>query len=265
VRISERSDGDVAPNATDPRAAAVQRLAEPGATPYRSVTMTAKPPILVFDLDGTLADTAGDIINTLNVVLDREGLPPVPAASARKMIGAGAKTLIQRGFEAQGRELPPEMLERLYRDFIVHYNAHIAIETRLFPGVETALDRFAAAGYIFAVCTNKIEHSSRLLLKALGIDERFRAICGQDTFKVPKPDRKIFDGAVAQAGGDLERAIMVGDSATDIATARAADAPVVAVNFGYTDQPIESFSPDKVISHYDELWDAVGSLNASAA
>jgi phosphoglycolate phosphatase len=226
--------------------------------------MTAKPPILVFDLDGTLADTAGDIINTLNVVLDQEGLPHIPAPEARKMIGAGAKTLIKRGFEAQGRELPPETLERLYREFIVHYDAHIAIETRLFPGVAAALDRFEAAGYFFAVCTNKLEHSSRLLLDALGVADRFRAICGQDTFKIPKPDRKIFDATIAQAGGDPSRAIMVGDSATDVATARAADAPVVAVNFGYTDQPIESFNPDKVISHFDELWDAVAALNASA-
>jgi phosphoglycolate phosphatase len=226
--------------------------------------MSAKPPILVFDLDGTLAETAGDIINTLNVILSEEGLPHVPLASARKMIGAGAKALIRRGFEAQGRELTPEMLERLYSAFIDHYNAHIAIESRLFPGVAASLDRFAATGYIFAVCTNKIEHSSRLLLQALGVTDRFRAICGQDTFKVAKPDRKIFDGTVAQAGGDPRRAIMVGDSATDIATARAADVPVVAVNFGYTDQPIETFRPDKVISHYDELWDAVGALNAAA-
>jgi phosphoglycolate phosphatase len=101
-------------------------------------------------------------------------------------------------------------------------------------------------------------------LQALGVDRRFHAICGQDTFKIAKPDRRIFEATVAQAGGDPGRAIMVGDSATDIATARAAGAPVVAVDFGYTDVPIESLQPDCVISHFDDLWDAVGALRAPA-
>jgi phosphoglycolate phosphatase len=221
-------------------------------------------PILVFDLDGTLADTVGDLTATLNVILAREGLPAVPLADARKLIGAGARTLIQRGFAAAGRDLAPENLQRLYGDFITHYEAHVADETRLFPGVEAALDRFAAAGNVFAVCTNKLENLSLLLLNTLGLADRFRAICGQDTFKIAKPDRRIFDETVARAGGDPRQAIMIGDSATDIATARAAGAPVVAVDFGYTDRPIESFGPDRVISHFDELWDAVAALRAPA-
>jgi phosphoglycolate phosphatase len=226
--------------------------------------MQNAPAILVFDLDGTLADTAADLTATLNVILAREGLPAVPLADARKLIGAGARTLIQRGFAAAGRDLAPERLQRLYGDFIARYDDHIADETRLFPGVEAALDRFEAAGFVFAVCTNKLENSSRLLLTALGLADRFRAICGQDTFKIAKPDRRIFDETVARAGGDPRHAIMIGDSATDIETARAAGAPVVAVDFGYTDQPIESFRPDRVISHFDELWQAVAALRATA-
>jgi phosphoglycolate phosphatase len=226
--------------------------------------MQNAPAILVFDLDGTLADTAADLTATLNVILAREGLPAVPLADARKLIGAGARTLIQRGFAAAGRDLAPERLQRLYSDFIARYDDHIADETRLFPGVEAALDRFEAAGFVFAVCTNKLENSSRLLLTALGLAHRFRAICGQDTFKIAKPDRRIFDETVARAGGDPSHAIMIGDSATDIETARAAGAPVVAVDFGYTDQPIESFRPDRVISHFDELWQAVAALRATA-
>jgi phosphoglycolate phosphatase len=226
--------------------------------------MTARPATIVFDLDGTLADTARDLIGTLNVILARENLSPVPFAKARQLIGAGARTLIQRGFADDGRDLEPNRLERLYGEFLAHYEAHIADETRLFPGVEEALDRFAAAGYALAVCTNKLERFSRLLLQALGVDRRFHAICGQDTFKIAKPDRRIFEATVAQAGGDPGRAIMVGDSATDIATARAAGAPVVAVDFGYTHVPIESLQPDCVISHFDDLWDAVGALRAPA-
>jgi phosphoglycolate phosphatase len=224
--------------------------------------MTTQPPILVFDLDGTLAETAGDLINTLNVILARQELPALPLARARKLIGAGAKALIKRGFEAGGRDLAPAMLDRLYGEFVTHYEAHIADETRLFPGVEAALDRLAAAGNIFAVCTNKLERSSHLLLRELGVADRFRAICGQDTFKIAKPDRRIFDETIAQAGGDPAQAIMIGDSGTDIQTARAAGAPVVAVDFGYTDVPIQDLGPDRVISHFDELWDAVAGLRA---
>ena len=224
-----------------------------------------KPPILVFDLDGTLADTAADLISTLNAILAGEGLAPVPLANARKLIGAGAKMLIQRGFTADGRDLPADKLDRLYAAFIERYERHLADETQLFPGVEAALDRFASAGYALAVCTNKLEHMSLVLLEALGVKDRFRAICGQDTFKIPKPDRRIFDFTVERAGGDRSRAIMIGDSATDIETARAAQIPVVAVDFGYTDLPIETFGPDRVISHFDELWGAVAALRATGA
>lgn len=221
-----------------------------------------KRPILVFDLDGTLAETAGDLIATLNAILGREGLPPLPLAEGRKLIGSGARALIERGFAEAGRGLEPEQLQRLFGDFLVHYEAHIADETRLFPGVEAALDRFAAAGYALAVCTNKFERSSHLLLNALGVAQRFQAICGQDTFAIAKPDPRIFNETVARAGGDPAHATMIGDSATDIRTARAAGAPVVAVDFGYTDEPIESFGPDRVISHFDQLWDAVAALRA---
>jgi phosphoglycolate phosphatase len=222
--------------------------------------MTGKPPILVFDLDGTLADTAVDLVGTLNAILADEGLPPVPFANARKLIGGGAKMLIQRGFAAGGRDLPAAKLDRLYADFILRYQGRIAEETRLFPGVETALGRFAGAGYALAVCTNKLEGLSRLLLEALGLEDRFQAICGQDTFNIAKPDRRIFDRTVERAGGDPAQAVMIGDSATDIETARAARARVIAVDFGYTDLPIEEFGPDRVISHFDELWDAVAAL-----
>src|SRR3954453_23176314 len=121
-------------------------------------------PLLVFDLDGTLAETAGDLCATLNVILDREGLPPVALADARKMVGAGARALIARGFEAAGRTLENGRLERLLGDFLEYYEAHIADESYLFDGVVAALDRFEAGGFSFAVCTNKVEHPSKRLL-----------------------------------------------------------------------------------------------------
>ena len=133
---------------------------------------------VVFDLDGTLVDTAPDLINALNFVLGREGLPPVPLHSARNMIGAGARRLIERGLELEGRTAGLEDIIRLTSDFIDHYAAHIADVSRPFEGLETALDDLAARGYRLAVCTNKLEWLSKLLLDQLGLSSRFSAICG---------------------------------------------------------------------------------------
>ena len=222
-------------------------------------------PILVFDLDGTLAETAGDLMGALNVILASEGLDAVPLENARTMLGAGGKALIARGFARAGRALPADKHAALFEDFLAHYNAHIADNSWLFPGVVDALDRAAAAGWRLAVCTNKMEHSSRLLLDKLGVAGRFAFICGQDTFGVAKPDPKPLVETIASAGGALGHAIMVGDSRTDIDTARAAGVPVIAVDFGYTDTPVAELNPDRVISHFDDLWHAVASLRAPAA
>jgi phosphoglycolate phosphatase len=133
----------------------------------------------------------------------------------------------------------------------------------LFPGVAAALDRFEAAGFTFAVCTNKVEYPSVLLLTALGIAGRFQAICGKDTFLVSKPNGEALLQTIARAGGDRGRAVMIGDSKTDIDTARDAGVPVVAVSFGYTSEPVDTFKPDRVIGHYDELWGAVAALGVA--
>jgi len=218
------------------------------------------PPIAVFDLDGTLADTAGDLVGTLNVILDQEGLAPLPVEQARDMIGAGARALIERGFEAAGKELVPGHLDTLYKQFMVHYGQNIRVRTELFPGVPEALDRLEAAGFIFAVCTNKVEEHSVKLLDELGIGHRFAANCGRDTFPYFKPDPRHLMLTIERAGGDPSRAIMVGDSRTDIVTAQNAGIPVVAVPFGYTDVPVESLKPDIVIDHFDELYGAVERL-----
>lgn len=223
----------------------------------------SSPPLLVFDLDGTLADTACDLVSTLNVILEREGLSGVEFAQARAMVGGGAKLLIERGLLANGVSASEPRLEEMLADFLRYYEAHIADETALFPGVAEALDRFEAAGFTFAVCTNKVEHPSVLLLTALGIANRFRAICGKDTFPVSKPNGGALLHTIARAGGDRGRTVMVGDSKTDIDTARNADVPVVAVNFGYTIEPVDSFKPDRVIGHFDELWAAVEALGVA--
>jgi len=222
--------------------------------------MTSSGRIVVFDLDGTLVDTAPDLINALNFVLDREGLPPVPLHSARNMIGAGARRLIERGLELEGRTASLEDITRLTSDFIDYYAAHIADHSRPFDGLESALDDLAAIGYRFAVCTNKLEWLSKLLLDQLGLSSRFSAICGADTFGVSKPDPAILRQTVARAGGELSSAIMVGDAGPDIGVARRAGIPVIGVAFGYAEVPIAELKPDRLIDHMRELPEAVQRL-----
>ncbi len=220
--------------------------------------MTA--PTLVFDLDGTLIDTAPDLVDALNVVFARAGLPPLPYESARNLIGGGARMMIARAIERGDRALPAVKLDALFADFVAHYSEHIADRSRAFPGAIDALNALDAEGYRFAVCTNKLESLSVLLLKELGIAHRFAAICGQDTFGMQKPDPEILRRTIAAAGGKLQCALMIGDSSTDIRTARATGIPVIAVDFGYTDRPVSEFGPDRIISGFAQLPAAVAEL-----
>jgi phosphoglycolate phosphatase len=215
---------------------------------------------IVFDLDGTLIDTAPDLIETLNYILNEHGLPTVPYADARPLIGGGARGMIEQALILEGRAATAADVDRLYTPFVAHYAEHIADHSQPFPGLEPALDRLAAAGHGLAVCTNKLEWLSTRLLNALQLTDRFAAICGQDTFGVQKPDPRIFRLTVERAGGTPERAIMVGDSITDIRTARAADVPIVAVDFGYTDVPVATLGPDRIISSFAELPGVVDAL-----
>jgi phosphoglycolate phosphatase len=216
--------------------------------------------IVVFDLDGTLVDTAPDLINALNFILAREGLPPVPLHAARNMIGAGARKLLERGLELEGRHVSLAELDRLTDDFISYYAEHIADASRPFDGLETALDDLENQGYRFAVCTNKLEWLSRRLLDRLNLSPRFSAICGADTFGVSKPDPAILRQTVARAGAELSSAIMVGDAGPDVGVARRAGVPVICVSFGYTEVPVADLKPDRIIDHMRELHGAIESL-----
>ena len=215
-------------------------------------------PLVVLDLDGTLVDTAPDLVATLNAILAREGLPPVGYEAARNFVGSGARMMVERGFVAAGRTMPAAAIDGFTRDFLEHYATHIADSSAPFPGVEAALDTLAERGYRLAVCTNKIEKLSVRLLDALGLSKRFAAICGADTFGIIKPDPEILRRTIARADGD--GAVMVGDSLVDIATARAANIPVIAVDFGYTDTPVVELAPDRIISHFMDLPEAVFAL-----
>jgi phosphoglycolate phosphatase len=217
-------------------------------------------PTVVFDLDGTLVDTAPDLAATLNVVLAREGLAPVPYEDARNMVGAGARRMIELALLRAQVKVPKIDLERMFNDFIAHYAANIADHSKPFPGMTGALDALTTRGYRLAVCTNKLEGLSRVLLDKLGLSPRFAAICGPDTFGMAKPNPEILRRTIAQAGGGIERAVMVGDSVTDIDTARAAPVPIIAVDFGYNDGPIAKLAPDRIIGHFDALPEAIVAL-----
>lgn len=218
---------------------------------------------IVFDLDGTLAETAPDIFAVLNIILEREGLAAVPPARARDLVGAGARVLIERGFSLYGRTLDATKLDALFALFLELYAERIADESFLFPGVVGALDTLARKGHRLAVCTNKPERHARMLLEALGVDGRFGAIAGRDTYPYFKPDPRHLTMTVEAAGGDPVDAIMVGDSRTDVLTARAAGLPVICVPFGYTDVPVEDLSPDVIIPHFDDLTEAVARLTGA--
>jgi phosphoglycolate phosphatase len=217
-------------------------------------------PTIVFDLDGTLVDTAPDLIDTLNVILARHDVAPVAFNEARTMIGAGVKPLLQRALASKGLRLSPAAIDAMFAEYLELYAEHIADRSLPFPGLNDALDSLAARGCRLAVCTNKLEWLSVRLLDALGLSRRFVAICGQDTFTMRKPDPDMLRLTIARAGGDTGHAVMVGDSMTDVATARAASIPVVAVDFGYTDTPPHELGADRLISHFDALPEAVRQL-----
>ncbi len=218
------------------------------------------PLTIVFDLDGTLVDTAPDLIRATNHVLGRAGLAPVPAHEIRPLVSFGSRRMIERGLELHGRTLSEAELDRLWREFLDYYADNIAVESQPYPMIETTLDQLLTAGMRLAVCTNKMEGLSRTLLTALGMSDRFATICGRDTFPVYKPHPDHLTGAITRAGGDAANAIMVGDSDTDLNTARAARIPFIGVTFGYTDVPMRDLRPDALIEHYSEFSAALAQI-----
>ncbi|UAK26731.1 phosphoglycolate phosphatase [Sphingomonas nostoxanthinifaciens] len=215
--------------------------------------------VVVFDLDGTLADTAPDLTAALNHALEALGRAPVPPESVRAMVGHGARALLERGLAATG-EVNEDLVERGFPIFLDHYRAHIADGSRPYPGVEAALDALSARGVRLAICTNKLEDLARMFVSAIGWDGRFAAIVGGDTLPQRKPDPAPVHAAIAQAGGGT--AAFVGDSISDTDAARAAGIPCVAVTFGFTDRPPETLGATLLIDHFDALVPALERIGA---
>jgi phosphoglycolate phosphatase len=212
---------------------------------------------VVFDLDGTLADTAPDLTAALNHALVALGRPPIPPESVRHMVGQGARALLRKGLDATGGS-DDALVDRGFPLFLAHYEAHIADESRPYPGVESALDRLAEAGVAVAICTNKLEGLATRFVQAIGWQDRFAAIVGGDTAGVAKPDPAPVHLAVSRAGGG--RAAFVGDSIADTRAACAAGLPCVVLSFGFHDRPPGELGGDVVIDHFDALVPALRAL-----
>jgi phosphoglycolate phosphatase len=206
--------------------------------------------IVVFDLDGTLADTAPDLAAALNHALNRLGRPSVSAQEVRHMVGHGARALLQKGLRATG-EMTEALVEQGFSLFLEYYEAHIADATRRFDGLEPALKKLEVMGVKLGICTNKLERLTHQLVRALGWEGRFAAIVGGDTLCVRKPDPAPVRETIARAGGG--RAIFVGDSISDTDAARAAGIPCIAVTFGFSDRPPDQLGATALIDHYDQL------------
>ena len=218
--------------------------------------MTKPPMTLCFDLDGTLVDTAPDLLNALDSCLAQAGHPKPNHTLIRPIIGSGAKAMIKRAFESDQttQTLPDETeIDRLWHNFIDHYRAHIADESRPFPGALKSLKTLKEAGFLLAVCTNKPISLTTPLLQALNLTHLFDAVIGINSTPFAKPDARILHSTIQSAGGNIQSAIMIGDSKTDIDAARNANIPVIGVTFGYSEHPIESLQPDKIMNDYDEL------------
>ncbi len=236
----------------------------PATDPKATDTATAGADLtgwtIAFDLDGTLIDTAPDLIATANAILTQNGFAAVPAEVLRPQISFGSRVMLETGLAHQRVEIAPDgdsqsvttvQMDAMFAAFLTHYRANIAAHSRPFDGLSTTLARLQSRGATLCVCTNKLEEPARELLTVLELAPRFAFIAGRDTFPVCKPDPGHLVSAIEAAGGHREQAVMVGDSDVDVATAKAARIPVIGVTFGYTPVPVTDLNCDAVISAYD--------------
>lgn len=213
-------------------------------------------PAYIFDLDGTLVDTAPDLLAATNAVLRDAGRATLDPETLRHMVGFGARSLISQAFDATGPAVDDDTLPSLVDSFITHYRRNIAVESRPFPGVEETLKALSGAVRL-GVLTNKPQELTDLLLPKLGLARFFNAIHGAGRLSVAKPDAAVFHHVMEELGGGMDGdgagAVMIGDSATDVKTARAAGVPVIVVDYGYTPVPAAELGGDAVTGDFREI------------
>lgn len=217
-------------------------------------------PALIFDLDGTLVDTAPDILGALNAVLVGEGRRPMERADLHHLVGHGAKLMLGEAFARTGARPAADRLPPLIDSFIAHYREHLTDGSQPFPHVEPVLIKLKSEGACMGVLTNKPEELAAPLLRGLGLAEYFDAIHGAGRYSYAKPDPRVLRHILDALGAHHEDAIMIGDSATDVATARAAGIPVILLSYGYTPEPAHTLGADVVVDSFAEIPDAIRSL-----
>ncbi len=217
-------------------------------------------PTILFDLDGTLADTALDLTETMNVILERHGRARVPHDRVRGMVGGGARKIMERGFAETGEPADEALLDELFVEFLDHYGEHLADHTEVFDGLIEVLEMLVARNFRLGVVTNKVEHLSLQVLNLLDLDRFFPVVIGGDTLPVKKPDPEPLLEAVRRLGGDPSVTVMVGDSIYDIEAARNAGVRSIALSFGYTHIPPQELGADCLIDHYSQFLPALRTL-----
>ncbi len=215
---------------------------------------------LIFDLDGTLFDTAPGLVHTMNALLARRGRGPLGLDDIKTQLSFGARAIMKSALEQSGLTASADELEELFGEFIRHYTAIMADMSHPYPGLVRTLERFEDAGCVMGVCTNRFETSAMTLINALGLKIYFKTVIGQDSIGIAKPDPAPVFETLARMGGEPSRAIFIGDSEVDVAAARAAGMPVIVVSFGYASIPALELGADLVIDHFDELEEAVNEL-----
>jgi phosphoglycolate phosphatase len=215
--------------------------------------------VLLFDLDGTLVDSAPDLQAAINALLRELGRPPLAIEQVRRMIGDGAPKLVERALAAAGA--PDAPLAPCLDRFLGFYEAEPTARTRVHPGVRETLDRLFRDGYRMAICTNKPERATRLVLSDLGIDGPFTVVIGGDTLPVRKPDPRHLLGALRALGRtDPGAAVMIGDNENDAAAARAAGLRLILMRYGYARVPLAEIGADIELDRFDQLPDALERL-----
>ncbi|MEE3622578.1 phosphoglycolate phosphatase [Nitrospirillum sp. BR 11752] len=221
--------------------------------------MSALPAAILFDFDGTLIDSAPDILTGINRLLDEENLPNLDLAQVHQFIGDGAPMLVTRTFAAVGRPLDPDSIPAMTDRYMAIYESLPADPGCVFPGVAATLASLRES-IPLALVTNKPERATHAVLRAIGLDGLFTAVVGGDTLPTRKPHPGPLLHAMAQLGVAPARTVMVGDGANDVTAGRAAGCHVVCVTYGYPRMPVEELGADRLVDHFHDLPAALADL-----
>jgi len=207
----------------------------------------------IFDLDGTLCHTAPDLVGAANDLMAEQGLPSIDVSIAEKTAGFGAKALIRAAFDNAGEAYDDARVDALFDPFLDRYAARIADESKFYDGAEAVLDGLASEGWLLGICTNKPESLAIELMTRLGALDRFRALLGADTLPIRKPDPEHLFETIRRIGGNPATSVMIGDTDTDLKTARNAEIPCILTSFGYSHIPVARLKPNAIVDHFHQI------------